>query len=54
MTGRVFATHKTMGHSADDKPQLLLCRVFTELPSAQSLGDIEALLPTRLTPADLI
>ena len=31
------------------------CRVLllTELPRAQSLGDIEALLPTRLTPADL-
>ena len=30
-----------------------LRRVFTELPRAQSLGDVEALLPTRLTPADL-
>ena len=28
-------------------------RVFTELPKAQSLADIEALLPTRLNPADL-
>ena len=27
--------------------------VFTELPRAQSLADIEALLPTRLTAADL-
>ena len=30
-----------------------LRRVFTELPRAQSLGDVEALLPARLTPADL-
>ena len=35
------------------KPYAYLRRVFTELPRAQSLGDIEALLPTRLTPADL-
>ena len=36
------------------EPYAYLRRVFTELPRAQSLGDIEALLPTRLTPADLI
>ena len=36
------------------EPYAYLRRVFTELPQAQSLGDIEALLPTRLTPADLI
>ena len=35
------------------EPYAYLRRVFTELPRAQSLGDIEALLPTRLTPADL-
>ena len=28
-------------------------RVFTELPRVQSPADIEALLPTRPTPADL-
>jgi len=35
------------------EPYAYLRRVFTELPRAQSLGDIEALLATRLTPADL-
>ena len=35
------------------EPYAYLRRVFTELPRAQSLGDVEALLPTRLTPADL-
>ena len=36
------------------EPYAYLRRVFTELPRAQSLGAIEALLPTRLTPADPI
>ena len=36
------------------EPYAYLRRVFTELPSAQSLTDIGALLPTRLPPADLI
>ena len=36
------------------EPYAYLRRVFTELPRAQSLADVEALLPTRLTPADLI
>ena len=31
----------------------LLHHVFTELPKAQSLPDVEALLPTRLGPATL-
>ena len=35
------------------EPYAYLRRVFTELHRAQSLGDIEALLPTRLTAADL-
>ena len=35
------------------EPYAYLRRVFTELPRAQSLADIEALLPTRLDPADL-
>ncbi len=35
------------------EPYAYLRRVFTELPKAQSLADIEALLPTRLDPADL-
>ena len=35
------------------EPYAYLRRVFTELPRAQSLSDVEALLPTRLTPADL-
>ena len=35
------------------EPYAYLRRVFTELPKAQSLADIEALLPTRLNPADL-
>ena len=35
------------------EPYSYLRRVFTELPKAQSLADIEALLPTRLNPADL-
>ena len=35
------------------EPYAYLRRVFTELPRVQSLADIEALLPTRLTPADL-
>ena len=34
-------------------PYADLRKVFTELPRAQLLGDIETLLPTRLTPADL-
>jgi len=36
------------------EPYAYLRRVFTELPRAQSLADVEALLPTRFTPADLI
>ena len=35
------------------EPYAYLRRVFTDLPRAQSLGDIEALLPTRITPNDL-
>ena len=35
------------------EPYAYLRRVFTELPRAQSLSDIEALLPTRITPTDL-
>ena len=35
------------------EPYAYLRRVLTELPKAQSLADIEALLPTRLDPADL-
>ena len=35
------------------EPYAYLRRVLTELPRVQSLGDVEALLPTRLTPADL-
>lgn len=35
------------------EPYAYLRRVFTELPRAQSFGDIEAQLPIRLTPADL-
>ena len=35
------------------EPYAYLRRVFTELPRAQSLADIEALLPTRLDPTDL-
>ena len=35
------------------KPYAYLRRGFTDLPRAQSLADVEALLPTRLTPADL-
>ena len=33
------------------EPYVYLRHVFTELPNAQSLADIEALLPTRLDPA---
>ena len=35
------------------EPYAYLRHVFTELPKAQSLGDVEALLPTRLAPAAL-
>ena len=35
------------------EPYAYLRHVFTELPKAQSLADIEALLPTRLDPAAL-
>ena len=35
------------------EPYAYLRRVFTDLPRVQSLGDIEALLPTRITPTDL-
>ena len=35
------------------EPYAYLRRVFTELSRAQSLGDIEALLPTRIKPTDL-
>ena len=35
------------------EPCAYLRRVFTELPKARSLADIDALLPTRLDPADL-
>ena len=35
------------------EPYAYLRHVFTELPSAQSLGEVEALLPTRLDPAAL-
>ena len=35
------------------EPYAYLRQVFTELPKAQSLADIEALLPTRLDPAAL-
>ena len=35
------------------EPYAYLRRVFTNLPRAQSLGDIEALLPTRIKPTDL-
>ena len=34
-------------------PYAYLRHVFTELPKAQSLGDVEALLPTRLEPSRL-
>ena len=36
------------------EPYAYLRRVFTGLPNAQSLAGIEALLSTRLNPADLI
>ena len=35
------------------EPYAYLRHVFTELPKAQSLADVEALLPTRLDPAAL-
>ena len=35
------------------EPYAYLRHVFTELPKAQSLAEIEALLPTRLDPAAL-
>lgn len=35
------------------EPYAYLRHVFTELPKAQSLAKVEALLPTRLHPADL-
>ncbi len=35
------------------EPCAYLRHVFTELPKAKSLGEIEALLPTRLAPAAL-
>ena len=35
------------------EPYAYLRHVFTELPKAQSLGEVEALLPTRLDPAAL-
>ena len=35
------------------EPYAYLRHVFTELPKAQSLSDVEALLPTRLDPARL-
>ena len=35
------------------EPYAYLRRVFTEMPRARSLSDVEALLPTRLTPTDL-
>ena len=34
-------------------PYAYLRHVFTELPKAQSLAEVEALLPTRLDPAAL-
>ena len=34
-------------------PYAYLRHVFTELPEAQSLAEIEALLPTRIDPATL-
>ena len=36
-----------------DEPYAYLRRVFIELPRAQSLGDVEALLPTRIKLTDL-
>ena len=36
------------------EPYAYLRHVFTELPKAQSLVDVEALLPTRLDPAALV
>ena len=35
------------------EPCAYLRRMFTELPRAQSLGDVEALLPTRIKPTAL-
>ena len=35
------------------EPYAYLRHVFTELPKAQSLAEVEALLPTRLDPAAL-
>ena len=35
------------------EPYAYLCHVFTELPKAQSLPEVEALLPTRLDPDTL-
>ena len=35
------------------EPYAYLRHVFTELPKAQSLAEVEALLPTRLDPATL-
>ena len=35
------------------EPYASLRHVFTELPKAQSLAEVEALLPTRLDPASL-
>ena len=35
------------------EPYAYLRHVFTELLKAQSLADVEALLPTRFGPADL-
>ena len=35
------------------EPYAFLRHVFTELPNARALGDIEALPPTRFDPADL-
>ena len=35
------------------EPYAYLRHVFTELPKAQSLGEVERLLPTRIDPAAL-
>ena len=59
-TGAARALLRTLDKASETARRVLtrgpcayLRRVFTELPRVQSLADIEALLPTRLTPADL-
>ena len=50
----VFVPPRSIRSKANElEPYAYLRHVFTELPKAQSLGEFEALLPTRLDPAAL-